>query len=90
MVKILEGIFAFSLFLWFNIVYIYNSVEVNMIFGSTVGYDSIYSYPYESRKITVQEMMENILFMILKRERVVMKKQKIEKCVTLQKASPKL
>ena len=31
-----------------------------MIFGSTVGYDSIYSYPYESRKITVQEMMENI------------------------------
>lgn len=60
MVKILEGIFAFSLFLWFNIVYIYNSVEVNMIFGSTVGYDSIYSYPYESRKITVQEMMENI------------------------------
>ena len=45
MVKILEGIFAFSLFLWFNIVYIYNSVEVNMIFGSTVGYDSIYSYP---------------------------------------------
>ena len=23
-----------------------------MIFGSTVGYDSIYSYPYESRKIT--------------------------------------
>ena len=73
MVKILEGIFAFSLFLWFNIVYIYNSVEVNMIFGSTVGYDSIYSYPYESRKITV-----------------VMKKQKIEKCVTLQKASPKL
>lgn len=60
MVKILEGIFAFSLFLWFNIVYIYNSVEVNMIFGSTVGYDSIYSYPYESRKITVQEMMKNI------------------------------
>ena len=60
MVKILEGIFAFSLFLWFNIVYIYNSVEVNMIFGSAVGYDSIYSYPYESRKITVQEMMENI------------------------------
>lgn len=60
MVKILEGIFAFSFFLWFNIVYIYNSVEVNMIFGSTVGYDSIYSYPYESRKITVQEMMENI------------------------------
>ena len=60
MVKILEGIFAFSLFLCFNIVYIYNSVEVNMIFGSTVGYDSIYSYPYESRKITVQEMMENI------------------------------
>lgn len=60
MVKILEGIFAFSLFLWFNIVYIYNSVEVNMIFGSTVGYDSIYSYPYESRKITVKEMMENI------------------------------
>ena len=60
MVKILEGIFAFSLFLWFNIVYIYNSVEVNMIFGSTVGYDSIYSYPYESRKITVQERMENI------------------------------
>lgn len=58
--KIIEGIFAFSLFLWFNIVYIYNSVEVNMIFGSTVGYDSIYSYPYESRKITVQEMMENI------------------------------
>ena len=31
-----------------------------MIFGNTVGYDSIYSYPYESRKITVQEMMENI------------------------------
>ena len=60
MVKILEGIFAFSLFLWFNIVYIYNSVEVNMIFGSTVGYDSIYSYPYESRKITVQEKMEKI------------------------------
>lgn len=58
--EIIEGIFAFSLFLWFNIVYIYNSVEVNMIFGSTVGYDSIYSYPYESRKITVQEMMENI------------------------------
>ena len=58
--KIIEGIFAFSLFLWFNIVYIYNSVEVNMIFGSTVGYDSIYSYPYESGKITVQEMMENI------------------------------
>ena len=58
--KIIEGIFAFSLFLWFNIVYIYNSVEVNMIFGSTVGYDSIYSYPYESRKITVQEMMENL------------------------------
>lgn len=55
-----KAFFAFSLFLWFNIVYIYNSVEVNMIFGSTVGYDSIYSYPYESRKITVQEMMENI------------------------------
>ena len=31
-----------------------------MIFGSKVGSDSIYSYPYESRKITVQEMMENI------------------------------
>lgn len=31
-----------------------------MIFGNTVGYDSIYSYPYESRKITAQEMMENI------------------------------
>ena len=34
--------------------------------------------------------MKIFLFMILKRERVVMKEQKIEKCVTLQKASPKL
>ena len=31
-----------------------------MIFGNTVSYDDIYSYPYESEKITVQEMMENI------------------------------
>mgnify|MGYP000211369766 CR=1 FL=1 len=89
MVKILEGIFAFSLFLWFNIVYIYNSVEVNMIFGSTVGYDSIYSYPYESRKITVQEMMENIPLYDSEKGKSS-NEQKIEKCVTLQKASPKL
>ena len=50
-----------------------------MIFGNTVGYDSIYSYPYESRKITVQEMMEIFPFMILKKEKAVMKEQKIEK-----------
>ena len=61
-----------------------------MIFGSTVGYDSIYSYPYESRKITVQEMMRIFPFMILKKEKAVMKEQKIEKYVTLQKVSPKL
>lgn len=90
MVKILEGIFAFSLFLWFNIVYIYNSVEVNMIFGSTVGYDSIYSYPYESRKITVQEMMENIPLYDSEKGKSSNERTKIEKCVTLQKASPKL
>lgn len=82
--------FCFFTFLWFNIVYIYNSVEVNMIFGSTVGYDSIYSYPYESRKITVQEMMENIPLYDSEKEKAVMKEQKIEKYVTLQKVSPKL
>ena len=61
-----------------------------MIFGNTVGYDSIYSYPYESRKITVQEMMENIPLYDSEKGKVVMKEQKIEKCVTLQKVSPQL
>ena len=60
-----------------------------MIFGSTVGYDSIYSYPYESRKITVQEMMENIPLYDSEKGKSS-NEQKIEKCVTLQKASPKL
>lgn len=30
-----------------------------MIFGSTVGYDSIYSYPFAGKTITAQEMREN-------------------------------
>jgi len=61
-----------------------------MIFGSTVGYDSIYSYPYESRKITVQEMMENIPLYDSEKGKSSNERTENRKYVTLQKVSPKL